>query len=277
MATLAEQLNDLSKNLVGDSGIAAINITSGESVEVNARTVFATASMIKTMVLFELYRQAAAGTVQLSQRIELKDADRTRGSGLLVDMDAGAMLTLRDLAIMMMTISDNTATNMLIDFLGVEKINAACAAAGMKDTNLRGKLDFAKVNVSQENFAVSTPWDFAHFFAQLSQQKLLPVDHTAGMLKIMRIQKYMENMRRHLPFSPYAEEFGEKQTVTVASKSGGFKGLRCESGLVTAGTATWSLSVMTRNLPDTSWTSEHSGGRFVSAVSKAVFDAWAKL
>jgi len=95
------------------------------------------------------------------------------------------------------------------------------------------------------------------------------------MLGIMRIQKYIEPMRRLLPFNPYGFEFGEPQDVWVASKTGSLKGVRCESGLVHAPAAEWALSVCTRDCEDNSFTSDNTGVRFISDVSRAVFDAWA--
>jgi beta-lactamase class A len=260
--------------LEGVAGVAARNLATGEQVGVNADVSFPTASMIKVLVLFELLRQCEGRTASMSERIALRSIDRTRGSGLLVDMDEGLSLTLRDLSILMMAISDNTATNMLIDRVGREAVNQACRDAGMTATELRGKIDFDRIRESNDNLAVTTPGDFVHFMAALRGGDLLPQPRVEEMLGIMKVQKYIEPLRRLLPFNPYGSEFGEPQEVWVASKTGSLKGVRCEGGLVHTPAAEWAICVMVKDSPDNTWTSDNVGTRFIGDVSRAVFDAW---
>src|SRR4051794_26132466 len=198
------------------AGVAARNLTTGEEVAVNDAESFPTASMIKILVLFELERQCAKGQAQMWERVTLRNADKTLGSGLLLDLDEGANLTLRDLAVLMMAVSDNTATNMLIDHLGIQSINQACRDGGMTQTELRSRIDFDKIRESNDCLAVSTPRDFCNFLTSLYRDELLPQPQVEQMLGIMRIQKYIEPMRKYLPFNPYAFEFGEAQDVWVA-------------------------------------------------------------
>ena len=271
---LQAELERLCAEFPGVAGVAAENLATGERVGVNDQTSFPTASMIKILVLFELVRQCAKGQAQMWERLSLRAEDKTRGSGLLLDFDEGVRLTLRDLAVMMMAISDNTATNILIDRLGIHAINLACRDGGMYDTELRGKIDFDRIRESNDNLAVTVPRDFAHFMAALQRGELIPHGQVEQMLGIMRIQKYIEPIRKLLPFNPYGPEFGEVQEVWVASKTGSLKGARCEGGLVHTPRAEWSLCVMTKDCPDNSWTSEHAGVRFISAASRAVYDAW---
>src|SRR5207248_8409744 len=139
----------------------------GEEIRVNDTAAFPTASMIKILIRFELVRQCAKGQAHLWERMTLRDEDKTLGSGLLAAFDAGANLTLHDLAVMMMAISDNTATNLLIDRLGQYAINQAARDAGMLDTELRNKIDFEKIRASHDNLAVSTPRDFVIFLSAL--------------------------------------------------------------------------------------------------------------
>lgn len=271
---LQAELERLCAEFPGVAGVAAENLATGERVGVNEQTSFPTASMIKIVVLFELVRQCAKGQAQMWERLTLRAEDKTLGSGLLVDFDEGARLTLRDLAVLMMSISDNTATNVLIDRLGIHAINLACRDGGMYDTELRGKIEFDRIRESNDNLAVTVPVDFARFLASLRRGELIPTGQVEQMLGIMRIQKYIEPIRKLLPFNPYGFEFGEAQEVWVASKTGSLKGVRCEGGLVHTPHAEWSLCVMTKDCPDNSWTSENTGVRFISTVSKTVYDDW---
>jgi beta-lactamase class A len=230
--------------------------------------------MIKTQVLFELFRQDARGQASLSERITLRPEDKSRGSGLLLDFDPGAVLTLRDVAVLMMAISDNTATNMLIDRLGIQAVNQACRDGGMPCTELRNRIDWDILGDDAEKLAAGTPADFCRFFTLLRQGELIPPAAVDRMLGIMRIQKYIEPLRKHLPFDPYGEEFDHPQDVWVASKTGGMKGVRCEGGLVHTPAAEWAICVMAKGFGDAVAVGENRGSKFISEVSRLVYQAW---
>src|SRR4051812_47070494 len=125
MSTLTAAINDLLARFRGRAGVAAVNLATGEEAAINDRERFPTASSVKILVLYQLFREVERGNAQLFERVTYRAADRTLGSGLLSDLDPGLNPTLRDLAVLMMTISDNTATNVLIDRLGVYAINQA--------------------------------------------------------------------------------------------------------------------------------------------------------
>jgi beta-lactamase class A len=274
-STLQDRIADLCASFPGIAGVSARNLTTGETVGVNDDTSFPAASMIKIVILYELVRRCAGGLDHWDNRLVLRDPDRVRGSGLLVDFDNGAALTMKDLAVLMMAISDNTATNMLIDRLGIRAINRACREAGMRHTELRNKIDFDLIRESNDNLAVTTPADFSAFLAALHRGELLPQSLLNKMLSIMRIQKYMPNrLRRHLPYNPYAEEFGEEQDLWVASKTGTLKGAACEGGLVGNSRATWSIVVMTKECTAESTGSLSAGDNFIAEVSREVWTGW---
>lgn len=272
--SLQQRLEALCAAFPGTPGVCARNLATGEEVAINAGLRFPTASMIKIMILFEMLRACARGEAELGERITLRREDRTLGSGLLMDFDAGANLTLRDLAVMMMAISDNTATNVLIDRLGKDAINRAIREAGMADTELRHRIDFDLLRASAENLAVTTPRDFVRFFTALRRGELLPEALVEELLRIMRIQKYIEPMRKLLPFNPYDAEFGRDPKVWVASKTGGLDGVRCEGGLVHAYGVEWSLVVCAKDFQSPVSAYDNPGSELISQVSRAVFEEW---
>lgn len=272
--TLQEQIEQMAAEFSGTAGLAARNLTTGEEIRVNADLSFPTASMIKIVILYELVRQCARGQAQLWERMTLRKTDKTLGSGLLVDFDEGANLTLRDLAVMMMAISDNTATNLLIDRLGKHAVNEAAREAGMARTELRNKIDFDQIRQSNDNLAVSVPQDFCDFLTALHRGELIPPPFVEQMLGIMRIQKYIEPLRKHLPFDPYAFEFGKPQEIWIASKTGGLQGVRTEAGLIHTERADWAICVMTKDFGDAVSAADNKGSAFISQASKTLFDAW---
>jgi beta-lactamase class A len=273
--TLQDRVGQMITGFPGVAGVGARNLTTGEEVSVNDRESFPTASMIKILILFELVRQCARGQAQMWERITLRGRDKTLGSGLLLDFDEGANLTLRDLAVMMMAISDNTATNILIDRLGLHAINEACREGGMQDTELRNKVDFDLIRESNDNLAVGTPRDFCDFLTALYRNELMPQPYVEQMLGIMRIQKYMNlTLRRYLPYDPYAFEFGHPQETWIASKTGGLSGVRCEAGLIHTERTDWAICVMTKGYKKEEAGSDDPGSRFIAEISRAVYNGW---
>src|SRR5207302_153052 len=115
----ARQLEQRADELDGVMGLAVKDLTTGESFAVNAAMVFPQASSIKITVLMELLRQAQAGKLKLDDRVAIKQVHMVGGSGVLQFFgDASSAISLRDLAVLMIVLSDNTATNILIDQVG---------------------------------------------------------------------------------------------------------------------------------------------------------------
>ena len=125
----------------GCCSIVAADLRSGWVAAVEADTARATASVFKVPVLVELGRRIDAGELTWDERIELTDADRSLGSGILIRLDNGLAPTVRDLAVLMTQISDNTATDMLLHRLGIDSVNATMAALGLRETVVRVDTD----------------------------------------------------------------------------------------------------------------------------------------
>jgi beta-lactamase class A len=271
---ILRKLTELCEHFSGRLGIAARHLGTGEELAVNAGESFPTASSIKIAVLIELYRQAQVGEVSLAERQQYTARDRTLGSGLLSDLDEGLEPTLRDLAVLMMAISDNTATNMLIDRLGKDRINAMLQAADVTGIELRHRIDFDLIRQSNDNLAVGTPAAFVRLLTALWEGRILEPKHRDAVLKIMRIQKYIEPIRRYLPYNPYAAEFGEEQELWIASKTGGLSGVRCESGLIGAGDTVYALSVMGKECTDRAASTDNEGTLAIATASELVYHYW---
>jgi beta-lactamase class A len=271
---ILRRLTELCEHFSGRLGIAARHLGTGEELAVNADEIFPTASSIKIAVLIELYRRAQEGDLSLGERLRYTRRDRTLGSGILGDLDEGLEPTLRDLAVLMMSISDNTATNVLVDRLGKERINAMLRAAGITGIELRHRIDFELIRQSNDNLAIGTPAEFVRLLAALWEGRLLDPAHRDGVLEIMRVQKYIEPIRRYLPYNPYAVEFGEPQDLWIASKTGGLSGVRCESGLIGAGDTVYALSVMGKECQDKSLNSDSEGTLAIATASELVYRYW---
>lgn len=130
-------LREIAGNVQGALGIAALDLTSGESFAVNEHWVFPQGSAIKIPILLEVYQQAHAGKFKLTDLRWLNKTDQVGGSGVLFELgDHTSQLSIRDLGILMIVLSDNTATNMLIDLVGMENVNKTLAGLGLQQTRL---------------------------------------------------------------------------------------------------------------------------------------------
>jgi beta-lactamase class A len=161
-AALQQQLADFP----GVAGIAVQSLRRGWKIAINDDEIFPTASTIKIHILTQLLARAAAGEIDLHQRITPAPEQCVSGSGVLAYLDDPVELTLLNLAILMIIASDNTATNLCIDLAGMEATNALLRQLGLSQTTLRRKMiDHAAAVRDQEN--VSTPNELVAILAAL--------------------------------------------------------------------------------------------------------------
>src|SRR5262249_25622832 len=139
----------------GVMGVAIKDLTTGEEVVVNDQLTFPTGSSIKIPILIELHKQIAEGKYKLTDQRWIENKDKVAGSGVIVNFGAHtSQLSLQDLAVLMIVLSDNTATNMLIDQTGMANVNATLDQLGLKAIRLRRKMiDTAASARGDENIA----------------------------------------------------------------------------------------------------------------------------
>jgi beta-lactamase class A len=257
---LARDLERAAREFDGVMGIAVKDLTGGEAFSVNADLVFPQASSIKIPVLVELYRQAQAGKLKLGERVEVKAAQMAGGSGVLQRFsDGGSAVSLRDLAVLMIVLSDNTATNILIDRVGMDNVNQMLAGTGLRQTRLqRRMLEVDAQKAGREN--LSTPLEMIWLLGLLHQGKLLDAQHTAAVMEILSYAK-PSPLRRGVPAS-----------VRVASKDGGLAGVRCDSGIVFLEGRPYAIAVMT-----TYGGEESEGEEAITEVSRLVYAYFERL
>ncbi len=261
-AKLGRELNQIASTFDGAIGIAVRDLTTNEMLAVNADTVFPQASSIKIAVLLEVLGQAQAGTLKLGERIEVKRAAMAPGSGVLQDFgDATSALAIRDLATLMIVLSDNSATNILIDRVGMAHVNERLAALRLNQTRLeRRMMDKEAERAGVEN--LSTPRDMTLLLDQLYHGKALDAAHTTLALDILKIPKPEGTpLSRGLPAG-----------LSLADKKGELDGVRCDSGIVLLAGRPYAISVMTTYARD-----EEAAERAISEVSRRVFAYFERL
>lgn len=142
----------------------------GHTVEVGADEEFETASTIKAFILAALYLQAQRGKADLAEEITYEQSQFVDGSGMLRALGVGAKLKVKDTATMMIICSDNIATNMIIDYLGLDTINACIRELGFAHTVLHNPLHFDRYR----QLGTTTPRDYAALFARIAKGACQP-------------------------------------------------------------------------------------------------------
>jgi beta-lactamase class A len=257
----------------GTGGVAAKHLDTGEELRVNADEQTATASTIKVPILIELFRQVDAGTVDLETRLRVSQEAQTVGSGILRELSPGLELTLRDYAILMIVVSDNIATNVLIDLLGMERINQTMAELGFTRTRLRERLDFPKIGRDARNLAVTTPSDLAAMMEALATGTILSPASRQAILEILGRQHFTGLVPRYLPHYPHPEELGHPDNgLRIANKTGGWSGMRADMALVEWPGTRYTIGIVIEGDPDTRFWPENAGDRLIGRVSRLIFE-----
>jgi len=148
-------IKDVDRNLDGVLAVAILDLSTGQKYLFHADEVLPTASSIKIAILAELYHQVQQGKLKLGDLYTLQSSDLVGGSGVAGALTPGVTrLTLRDVAALMISVSDNSATNVIIDRIGMENVNALLDSLGLTHTRLRRKMmDVKAAAEGRENIA----------------------------------------------------------------------------------------------------------------------------
>jgi beta-lactamase class A len=170
---LGANISEVDQNLDGVLGVAILDLTSGKKFLLREDEVFPQASSIKIALLAELYHQVQTGKLKLTDLYTVRSSDLVPDSDIMGGLTPDVTrLTLRDLATMVVAVSDNSATNVLIDQVGMENVNALMDSLGLKHTRLRRKMmDLKAAQEGREN--ISTPREMMTLLEDLSDGKLL--------------------------------------------------------------------------------------------------------
>lgn len=227
---------------------------------------FPSASTIKLYIMVRLLEVVAAGERGLDDEVVMQASDQVGGSGVLKSLTAGRAWTLRDLAMLMMIVSDNTATNMLIEALGVEAINDFMQRGGWRDTYLLGKLALGVPN--PRGTSHTSPRDLADCMARLWRGELLPAAETAVAKDILLQQHYTDTLGCLIGYGGYSDD----SELRIASKSGSIVGVRNEVGVILHGEDAYVTAIMTRDGKDPRFWANNPGNLAIMEANRLLFE-----
>ena len=257
---LESTIDDLDHHLDGVLGVAILDLGSGRKFLLHADEVFPQASSIKVAVLAELYHQAQTGKLKLTDLYSVQASDLVADSNLMGGLTPGVTrVTLRDLATMMVAVSDNSATNVLIDRVGMENVNLLMDSLGLMHTRLRRKMmDLKAAGEGREN--ISTPAEMMALFEDLYRGKILNPEMTADFFKVLSTHKE-SFIPRDLP-----------EGLKIANKPGELEGVRNDSGVVFIENRPYVICAMTTYLRH-----ERDGEEAITRISAAAYGMFDRL
>ena len=257
---LESAIGDVDRGLDGVLGVAIEDLTSGQRFLLRGNEVFPQASSIKIAVLAGLYRQAQSGKLNLNDLYTVQASDLVADSSIMGGLTPGiTRVTLRDLATMMVAVSDNSATNVLIDRVGMENVNSLMNSLGLANTRLRRKMmDLKAAGEGREN--ISTPQDMMVLLEGLFRGKVLGKAMTDDFFKMLSTPK-SSFIPRDLP-----------EGLKIANKPGELEGVRNDSGLVFLANRPYIICVMTTYLRR-----ERDGEEAIGKISAAAYRMFDRL
>jgi beta-lactamase class A len=238
-AKLRSDLQRLATAAPGVVGISVVDLSSGQRFGVNEGLVFPQGSAIKIPILIELYRRADLGELKRADRLPVRRDNQVGGSGLLQYFsDGDSEMSLHDLAVAMIVLSDNSATNILIDRLGMDRVSRTMAELGAAQTKLQRKMIRPEESAKgHEN--LSTPAEAADVMVRIARCQLpMAAASCASIKSILEIPK-AGAFREPIPAS-----------VRVAWKPGGIEGVQTAWGLVDVPGAPYAIAIMINYGPD---------------------------
>ena len=244
-----DQLRQRIGSFPGQVSLYAKNLDSGETIGIRESEPVRTASTIKIAIMAALFDAVARGELQWTERLTVTDAGKVAGAGVIEsELTSGLQLPLADVMHLMMVLSDNTATNMILERFPADRVNAYLDRIGLGSTrSLRkivgknGPLGLSAAGKLEKNrkygLGVSTPRDMVALMERMERGELVSVEASREMLAVMKRCQGGDGMRR---------PFGD---LVVANKTGGLDALRADVGIVYSKTGRIAMAITVDGIP----------------------------
>lgn len=273
--SLQERLETMSKEHRGRVAVYAKNLKTGAVVAIMADEPVRSASTIKLGILTEAFRQARAGRLKLADPVVMTENDKVQGSGVLTHLRAPLTLALEDVLTLMMIESDNTATNLAIDRVGLEAVNSGFASAGLKQSRLYKKVykpAEGPLPPEQKKFGLgkTTAREMGMLMEGILRCDLGDPQLCDRMREMMKGQQYRNMIPRYIEAGVDTSESG----AIIGDKVGALDAQRSDVGFVLSAEGPLVISAFTDGNADQRWLCENEGETIIARMSKAIFDAW---
>jgi beta-lactamase class A len=255
----------------GTVSLYAKNLDTGAEYSLDGDEPVRTASTIKVAVMVEAFARVAGGRAKWSDELVLGKSARYAGSGVLQDLGDGLRLSLRDAVTLMMTVSDNTATNMVLDYLTTDAVNARMDSLGLKQTRImrrvggggesaEGKLEASK----RFGLGRTTPRELASLLERMERGELISPAASKEMIELLKREQTKDGIFRNLWQFP------------SATKSGALDALRSNVGIIYHARGRILLAVTCDDMPEPVWSPDNPALLLMSRLSEIILDGLGK-
>jgi beta-lactamase class A len=272
---LDTRIKELTGHFSGKVSIYAKNLKTGATYDLGGGNRVNTASTIKVPILIGVYAAVEENRVHWSDTSELNKANKVGGSGVLQEWADGDQISLRDLTRMMILLSDNTATNLVLDHVSGNSVNATLAKLGISETrSLRKILSGTKPEGQSDagrdpanaafGIGVATPREMVSLLERLNRGEIVSKQASAEILDLMKKQMWRDGMPRRFA------------NLDVADKVGALDHLRSDIGIVYAKAAPVAIAITCEDMPIVDWSPDNPGYLFIADVSKILVEELTK-
>ena len=273
--TLDQKIRRATANFQGSASLFAKNLDTGQTFGLRENERVRTASTIKLAIMVTIFDAVEHGRAKWTDKLTLHDSDKVGGTGVLSEFSDGMRFPIRDLLHLMIVVSDNTATNLLLDRLTADAVNAEMDSLGLKQTRCLRKVlidgkppsGVSQAGRMEENqrfgLGVSTPREMVALMEKMEQGQLVSAAASREMIEILKRQQYKDGIGRRLA------------GLIVASKSGSLDHLRSDVGIVYSPGGRVAMAITVDDLPNVDYSPDNAGSIFISQLAGLLLEGLA--
>jgi len=263
------QIEKAVQGFAGKAWIAARNLGTGKSFSLNSSERVRTASTIKLPILVALHAEVQAGRLRWEDCLTLAKKHRAQGAGVLMELEDGHSLTLREASRLMVVVSDNSATNLMLEKIGIDTVNtwmdrfnlpktrALAWIGGGAVSKARDEPWNKRADGSTHGIGVTTPAEMADLLDRLNRGQIISPEDSGQILALLGRQQYKDGIGRNL------------RGARVANKPGALDRLRSDVGIITVGKEKFALAITLDDMPaPPDWSTDNPGLKLLSTLSE---------
>lgn len=270
-STLDQKVKTLAGSFKGKVSLFAKNLDTGETYALNSDERVRTASTIKIAVMIEAFARVAEGKIKWTDEVVLAKGKKVSGSGILTELSDGLRLTLRDAVNLMMILSDNTATNLVLDVLTTDAVNARMELLGFRNIKIMRRIGSGGESVAGKDpenkkygLGMATPREMVLVMEKLERGEVISAAASKEMIDLMKREQGRNAIGRSI------------WNVPMASKYGALDRLRSAVGILYTKKGKIAMAISCDEMPETMWSVDNPAYLLMSRLSEVIAEGLAK-
>jgi beta-lactamase class A len=274
-ARVDRQVREAVAGFEGKVFVYAKNLDTGDVFEIGGNERVRTASTIKLPIMVAVFQAVADGQATWAEQLTLRDADKVTGSGVLTEFSDGVKLPIRDVMHLMIVLSDNTATNLIVDRVTADSVNAEMDKLGLKQTRLNRKVrgDGNQLQApsgwsaagrlpgnQRFGLGVTTPREMVTLLEKIERGQIVSPEASKEMIAVLKRNQDQDCIRR---------SFGE---TPVANKTGALDALRSDVGIVYSPKGRVAMAITCDEMPKTDYGPDNKGALLIAKLARILVD-----